>query len=114
MDEINSVRPEVVETGGPSGPPPSNALGVTGLVTGIIGAVVALCCPILGFILGIVALICGFLAKGKNQKYATAGIILGFVSLGLGILGIILGQLGLKFLEEYNWEQFIQEMEQGL
>jgi len=111
MDDNNyNDRPEVVETGGPSGPTQqSNALGVTALVTGIIGAVTAFCCPYLGIPLGIVAVICGFIGKGKYQKYAVAGIVLGFVSIGLGIISVIIGQV----LGNLDWEQIIRDLEQA-
>lgn len=113
-DNYNNQQPEVVQTGGPNGPTQqSNAIGVTGLVTGIIGVILAVCCYPLGILLGIVALICGFIAKGKNQKYAVAGIVLGSVSIGLALLVIILGAIGASFLQNYDWEQFIRELEQA-
>lgn len=109
-DNYNNERPEVV-TGGPSGPSQSNALGVTGLVLGILGVIFAICCYPLGLTLGVIAIILGFIAKSKNQKFAMASIILGFVSLGLGVLIIILGKLGASFLENFDWENWINQME---
>lgn len=108
-DNYYNERPEVVHAGGPPGPPQSNALGITALVTGIIGTVIAFCCPYLGFPLGIVAVVCGFIGKSKYQKYAVAGIVLGFVAIGLGIVSVILGQI----LEGLDWEQIIRELEQA-
>jgi len=79
---------------------------------GILGVIFAICCYPLGIVLGVVAVILGFLAKGKGQKFALAGIILGFVSVGLGIVVFILLQLGAGFLNNFDWENYINELEQ--
>jgi Na+/melibiose symporter-like transporter len=113
-ENYNSQQPEVVQTGGPNGPTQqSNAIGVTGLVTGILGVIFAVCCYPLGILLGIVAVICGFVAKNKNQKFALAGIILGFVSIGLAIVIIILGIIGASFMENMDWEEIIRQLEEA-
>lgn len=68
-------------------PTPSNGLGTTALVCGIVGA--ALCwVPVLGFILGVLATTFGAIGlvkanKGEatNKGMAIAGLVLGVVAL---------------------------------
>lgn len=67
-------------------PPDNNSLGVTSLVTGILGLLLAFCCSPLGALLGIVALVCGIVGNGRQQRNAVAGIVLGAISIFLGIL----------------------------
>ena len=76
---------------GPGGPQPTNKKATWSLVLGIVGIV---CC---GFFAGIPALILGSSAKkeiaagnGSGAGMATAGIVLGWISIALGILGVIL------------------------
>ncbi len=86
--------------GGPYYPPRarSNGLAVAALVLGIIGVLSGLTVIlfVLAFLLGTLALVFGFLARsrarevGVGQKQATAGVILGFVSLALGAAGVVL------------------------
>lgn len=68
----------------------SDTLGIVALVTGITGTVMGFCCYFLGIPLGITALVCGFMARSKDQRFAMAGIILGIVALVLSVLSIIL------------------------
>jgi hypothetical protein len=63
--------------------PPSNGMGVTGLVTGIIGACLAWV-PILGFILGVLGIVFGGIGvyyanqgRATNKGAAIAGLVLG-------------------------------------
>ena len=73
----------------PASPPPpalqspSNGMGVTGLVTGIVGACLAWV-PILGFILGVLGIVFGgiglyYASEGRatNKGTAIAGLVLG-------------------------------------
>ena len=62
---------------------PSNGMGTTGLVTGIIGACLAWA-PVLGFILGILGVVFGSIGwyhanqgKATNKGMSIAGLILG-------------------------------------
>ncbi|MGI5186642.1 DUF4190 domain-containing protein [Promicromonospora sp. CA-289599] len=71
--------------------PPKNDLAVWSLVTGILSYVM---CPIL---LGVAAIITGTMGRraadeglADNRGMATAGVILGWVNVGLSILGIVL------------------------
>jgi hypothetical protein len=76
-----------------------NGMAVASLVLGIIGVVFGLV-PLTGFIaiiLGVLAVIFGFIGRGNAKKkglerggMATAGLILGFIALGLGIWGLII------------------------
>lgn len=93
----------------PSQPPvQSHALGITSLVTGIIGLIFAFCCLPLGIILGLVALICGIIGKGKGQNYALAGIILGALAIGLSVVSLF---IGLATLGNIDWEELFREFE---
>jgi len=87
----------------------SNALGVVGLVTGILGVIFAICCYPVGIFLGIISLIFGFIAKGKNQKFAKASIILGIISIGLGILILILARVGFELLGNFDFEGWLEQ-----
>lgn len=113
-DNYNNERPEVVTGGPPNGGTQSNALGVVSLVLGIIGVVV-FCCNPLPIILGVIAVICGFIAKSKGQKFAMAGIILGFIAIGLNIIILILLQVGGGMVEEFfnnfDFEQWLEGLE---
>ncbi len=70
---------------------PKNDLAVWSLITGILSYVM---CPIL---LGVAAIITGTMARraadeglADNRGMATAGVILGWVNIGLSVLGIVL------------------------
>jgi hypothetical protein len=70
--------------GGTSGAPKTNGLAIASLVCGIVGCF---------WITGIVAIVLGFVARNQIEQsgeqgagMALAGIILGFVWLGLGII----------------------------
>jgi Domain of unknown function (DUF4190) len=74
---------------GYSAPPPGprNGLGIAALVIAVI-ALVTCASVVLGFILGIVAVVIGFAARGRvkrgeanNGGIAIAGIVLGFVAI---------------------------------
>lgn len=71
----------------------NDTLGVVSLITGIVGVIFSFlpCCFYIGFILGVIALVFGILAKKQEQRYALAGIILGAVSIGLGLVVLFLG-----------------------
>jgi uncharacterized membrane protein len=93
----------------PSGPPQysnplqapprqSNGLAVAALVLGIVGAVFGLI-PLtffIAFICGVLAVIFGFVGLGKARRgaehkgMAIAGLVLGFVALVLGIVGVVI------------------------
>ena len=80
----------------PFGAPARNGMGTAGLVLGIIGVVV--CWTPLGFILGILAIIFGSIGRSRatrgeatNQSSATAGLVLGIVSIALLLLFLIVG-----------------------
>lgn len=81
------------------GPVAGNGFAVTALVCGIVGAVFGVI-PFtfwLAWILGVVAIVFGALGRRRvdrepaagKQTMATAGLVLGVVSIGLGIIGLI-------------------------
>lgn len=70
---------------------PTSTLAVVSLISGITGFTIF---PVLG---GIVALITGYMARGETRStppraggdgMATAGIVLGYIQIGLGIIGL--------------------------
>lgn len=80
---------------------PSNGLGLASMIVGIV-SIPLICCFSIGTLGGIAAVVLGFLGKAKadrgeatNRGQALAGIICGFVAVGLGLLlfifGIVLG-----------------------
>lgn len=79
---------------------PGKGLGITGMVLGIISLVffcvfyIGLPCAIIGLVLSIVS---ASKAKSVGQKngMATAGIICSAISIGLGLIVILLGVIGI-------------------
>jgi hypothetical protein len=102
--------PRTGGNGGAAAPPArqSNALGTVGLITGILGLILAVCCYPLGIVLGLVALICGFIAKAKGQRFAVASIILGLLCLALVfVVTLVLRDIARylpDFLEDYIYQ----------
>ena len=74
-----------------------NTLGIVSLASGIAGVLLAFCCPYIDIVLGITAVVCGFLAYNKKQDYAVAGIVLGALAIIIGIIVTIIG-FGLMLL----------------
>ena len=68
----------------------NNTLGIIGLIAGITGFLMVACCWPLGILLGITALVCGFIAKSRKQRFAGAGIILGIITLLCAIIFVII------------------------
>ncbi|WP_256965895.1 DUF4190 domain-containing protein, partial [Streptomyces griseiscabiei] len=80
----------------PMAPPPSNGMGIAAMVLGICAAVLFCLWP-LAILLGIMAMIFGFIGRAKvrrgeatNPGHALAGIICGVVGILLGIGFIVL------------------------
>lgn len=88
----------------------NNTLGIISLVAGII-ALVTMCCFGVGFIPALVAIICGFMAKSRNQKFAVAGLIMGFIAAAVSIVVLILYIAGAAAYVDFM-EQIMQEFEQ--
>jgi hypothetical protein len=82
----------------PRGPRPGDGLGMASMVVGICSAALGLlgvCCILfggLGLVGGIVAVVLGFMARGQNPAsgQAKAGIITGFVGIGLSVALVVL------------------------
>ena len=68
---------------------PSNGMGITGLVTGIIGACLAWV-PVLGFVLGVLGVVFG----GVGWFYANQGRA---TNKGMAVAGVILGVFAVVF-----------------
>jgi len=85
-----------------------NGMAIGALVVGIVGVVLAFCLPPLGLVLGVVALVLGFLARRKaavngGAGQAMAGIILGAVSIVLAVVVLaVFGSLVNKFSDCAN------------
>lgn len=96
---------------GGGGQQPSNGLGLASMIVGIISIPLA-CCFSLGTIGGIVAVVLGFLGKGKasrgeatNRGQAMAGIICGFVAIVIGLIWGVFG-LWLGTIDVDTWSDF--------
>ncbi len=83
----------------PSAPPqhPRNGLGITALVLGIVAVIVSIT-VIGGILLGIIAIVLGFLGRSRAKKgqatnggVALAGIITGALALVLSIVLVVAG-----------------------
>jgi hypothetical protein len=95
MEEFMSDNQPVVIQAEPGATvPQTSGKAIVSLVFGIVGFI------LLPLIAGIVAVIVGYSAKGdirksagalKGEDMATAGIILGWVNLGLTVIGICVG-----------------------
>ncbi len=68
-----------------------NVLGIIALVCGIAGIVFSFVIPVLNLGLAVAAIICGLIGRSQGQKYATAGFILGLVTILMSVLIIIAG-----------------------
>jgi hypothetical protein len=89
-------QPQPAQYGAPYGytaPPEKNALGVWSLVLGILSVVMLFSC-LVGFLAAIPALITGYLSRKANKEgladnpgLALGGIITGWVTIGLTVLG---------------------------
>lgn len=84
----------------PGGQQPNNGVGIASMVLGIVSIPFCACFGI-GGLAGIVAIVLGFNGKAKaergeatNRGVALAGIITGFVGVGLAIIYWILFALG--------------------
>ncbi|MEO5710675.1 MAG: DUF4190 domain-containing protein [Nocardioidaceae bacterium] len=83
-------------------PPPTgnNTKAVIALVLGILGFVFAICCSLLGLVIGIAALVLGRLSRKEialtggaqgGDGMARAGFVLGIVDIVIAVILIILG-----------------------
>lgn len=93
--------------GQPATPPkPRNGMGTGALILGILALLTCWWLPIVGGILGIVAIILGVVGRGRakrmeatNQGMATTGLVLGVLSLIVNIvLSVALFLFGLAFI----------------
>lgn len=82
-------------------PRPRNGMGTAALVLGIL-AILTCWLPIVGFVLGLIALVLGVVGRGRVKKMqatnggvAVAGLVLGVLSVIVNILATLLFGLGL-------------------
>jgi hypothetical protein len=95
MEEVMSdIQPVIVAPEGAVAAPQTSSKAIVSLIFGIAGFI------LLPLIAGIVAVAVGYSAKKdirasagrlKGEDMATAGIILGWVNLGLSVLGVCIG-----------------------
>lgn len=77
----------------PQQPPPNN-MAVGALVCGIMGILMGLCCPLIGFPLNIAAIALGAMSmKPPNKGLAIGGLTCGIIGLLLTILNAIAGAM---------------------
>lgn len=99
----------------PSAPTgPRNGLGVAALVTAIVGLLLVWS-VVPGFVVGIVAVVMGFLARGRckrgeadNNAVATAGVALGIVAVVLSMAFIVIwSTLGMHWFNEVGGGDYV-------
>ena len=103
-----------------AGSGPSNGLGIAALVTAVV-ALVLVWSVIGGLILGVIAVILGFVARGRykrgeatNGGVATSGIVLGAVAVVLSLVFIgIWATLGIRWFDEIGGRDYVDCLEQA-
>lgn len=104
----------------PTARAPANGLGIGALVTAIIGLL--LFWTVLGgLVLGLVAVILGFVARGRykrgeadNGGVATTGIVLGFISMALSVVFTVIAvTFGVYWFNEVGGSDLISCLEQA-
>lgn len=92
--------PPMQAGGAPAAAKSNDTVGIIGLIAGIVALLMA-CCPPLGIVLGITALVCGFVAKSKGQRFAVAGIVLGILAVLAAILFLVVGSAMSMYLPDF-------------
>lgn len=87
-----------------SGGEPGDGVATASLVLGIVSIIPGCCCGLISFPTGIAAIITGFvgLKSQTNKGMAVGGIVLGFIGLGISVVGFLAG-FGNAF---FNQQQF--------
>ena len=103
--------------------PKNNGMAIASMVLGIV-SIPLLCCYGVGIIPAILAVVLGFVSKKKIEEsngleigrgMSLAGIIIGFASFALGLIGIILMFAGVAFLNSPEFmEEFENAFEEGM
>lgn len=82
-----------IDYGPPTASTNTNGMGIASFVCGIVGLLGFCCCP--GIIASILAVVFGHIARGQIRRgqgtgdgFALTGLILGYVGIGLALLGI--------------------------
>lgn len=104
-------HPETHQPVAPTGPQPAGGFAITSLVTGIVAFVLGW--TVLGFALGIVALVFGILGlrKGQNKGMSIAGIVTGGLGLLASLAVIAIAVLGIA-LSTISSQQSRERIEQ--
>lgn len=100
---------------------PRNGMGIAALVFGILALLTCWWLPVVGGILGIVAIVLGVVGRGRakrleanNKGVATTGLVLGVISLIINIvLSVALFFLGFAFLN-FGGGQSVQQFQDCL
>lgn len=99
----------------------NNGMAIASLVLGIAG-IPFICCCYSGTIMGILAVVFGFISRNKirasggtekGDGMALAGIITGFVAVGLSILLIVLSLTNVLSSNEF-WNEFQKQLQQNM
>ena len=76
----------------PSGPDKANTLQIVGLVCGIAGIVLGCCVPYIGFILGIVGVVCAVMGNKQGKTgVGTGGLICSIIAIVISVIVFIVG-----------------------
>jgi len=108
-EDNDYIPPPVYAPAAPVAESKSDTLGILGLIFGIVGILTACCWP-LGILLGATALVCGIVAKSREQRLATAGIVLGIITLLFAVFFLVLGRIMADHMP-YFLNEFIYRFE---
>ncbi|MBU9765048.1 DUF4190 domain-containing protein [Mycobacterium sp. TNTM28] len=99
---------------------PANGLGIAALVTAIIG-LLSFWTVLGGLVLGIVAVVLGFVARGRckrgeadNIGVATTGIVLGFIAMALSVVfTVIMVTAGVRWFDDVGGSDYVRCMQRA-
>ena len=114
-------HPGPAQYGPPPGQQPGNGMAVAALVLGIVGAVFVIIFFPLALVLGILAIIFGFIGRNRYNRnpavgrkgMAIAGLILGIIATVLSIaLFILVGVAIDEGIDQLNSDEFQEQLEE--
>ncbi len=97
---------------------PKNGMGIAALIFGVLALLTCFWLPVVGGVLGIVAIVLGVVGRGRanrleatNKGVATTGLVLGIISLIVNIIvSVALLFLGVAFLN-FGGGQSLQQLQ---
>ena len=113
-------QPASLQYGAPTGPSKTNALAITALVVGVVGLM--LCwVPFLGLIIGIAALVLGFIGMKKSTELGGKGLAIGGIATGglTLLIGLIVTVATIFFVNAVDdniddWDELNERIQEDL